>query len=254
MSSLNRAVPLATSALVFLLMEVVYRRPAWIFGLGVGVPLILFLAIYAIMGRRLKTPATRFKFLITPTFLTWSALTFALVIESALARHLLAVLVALFLVLFFESIITYIWRHDAYLTYSLENLSAYALTLSVFLGVSTLLGFSVLLDLSGALLGLIVLLSLAAINYGFFWVSKLSPSQIRLAALTLTLTLTELWFAFDLLPLHFVVSGAMLTVLWYTAASILRAHFLGVLTRKMVYRHLTLASVLLAILMVTASV
>src|SRR3989344_5569055 len=181
------------------------------------------------MRPRLKTPSARFKFLIIPTLLGFSALAFSLLIESALARHLLALLIFIGLALFFESVITYIWRHDAYVGYSLENLSSYALTLTMFLISCVLAGFYILLDLN---LGLIVglgLLAFLAINYEFFWMSKILSLPTLLFAGTLTLILTQIFVALILLPFHFMIDGAIITVLWYTAASISRAHLLGTL-------------------------
>ncbi|OGL91728.1 hypothetical protein A3H11_01140 [Candidatus Uhrbacteria bacterium RIFCSPLOWO2_12_FULL_47_10] len=242
------------SALIFLLFEVVYQKPRWIFGVSISIPLISFAAIYYIMGPRLKTPSARFKFLIIPTLLGFSALAFSLLIESALARHLLALLIFIGLALFFESVITYIWRHDAYVGYSLENLSSYALTLTMFLISCVLAGFYILLDLN---LGLIVglgLLAFLAINYEFFWMSKILSLPTLLFAGTLTLILTQIFVALILLPFHFMIDGAIITVLWYTAASISRAHLLGMLKPKMIYRYLALASILLLLLFASASI
>lgn len=251
MAPFNRIAPLAASALIFFLFELVFQKPRLIGAAVLIVPIIFFTAIYYILGKHLKTPLARFKFLIIPTLFTWSALAFVLLIESALARHLLAGLVFLFLALFFESMMTYIWRHETYVGYSLENLSAYALTLTVFLAATALQGFYVLLDLNLGLIAVIALLVFVAVNFELFWVSKIAaPAAWRFTGI-LALILLEVFLALALLPFHFMISGAVITVLWYTAVSLSRAHLLNLFQRKMLYRHLILAGVLLLLLMVS---
>ena len=251
MSRMHRTLPIALAVLTFVLFEAVYYQPRLVFWIGALQPVIFFAAIYLILGPRLKTPWSRFKFLITPTLLVWSALAFSLLLEGNVTRHFLALLVALFSVLFFESIFTYVWRHDTYESYSLENLSSYALTLTVFLGSAALLGLSVLL---GVALGVVVLTGCAlflAVNYEFCWMSKLPPARIPLILGVITLLLLELFLGFLFLPFHFMSAGAALTVFWYTAVSIVRAFALGLLTGKMVRRHLMLSGGLIILLFLT---
>ena len=252
MSQYYRILPLLASAVTFVLFEIIYRTPTWIFAVAMVVPILFWVTLYLIFGVHLKTPSTRIKFLITPVLLTWSALAFSLLLESAIVRHLLAFMVFLFLTLFFESIVTYIWRHGAYLGYSLENLSGYALTITVFLAVSVFSGLATLLDFNSGLIALVARLVFGAVNYELFWVSKLLPAQVLIASGMLTLTLLEIYLALSFLPFHFMTIGAIFTVLWYAGVAISRAHLLGMLTRKMLYRLLALSGTLLLIVFINA--
>ncbi|MDO8505293.1 MAG: hypothetical protein Q7S48_01795 [bacterium] len=252
MNQLHRIAPIAASAIIFFLFELVFKRPRAIDICGLIIPLIFFITIYYILGKNLKTPLARFKFLITPTLFAWSALAFSLLVESAAARHILAFLVFIFLVLFFESIITYVWRHETYVGYSLENLSAYALTLTVFLASASLIGFYILLDLNLGLIALFALLVFFPVNFELFWIGKLPVVPSLRCAGVLTLIFLELFLVLALLPFHFIVAGAIITVLWYTAISLSRAHLLGIFSRKMLIRHLILCGVLLLLLIISA--
>lgn len=244
----NRVIPFASSALVFLLFEVVYQRPNLIFWTGAGVLIVFFAAIKLLIRERGKTLSWQLVALITPTLLSWSALAFSLLLDAAVLRHLLAFFTAALLVIFFEAVVTYTWRQEAYKGYSLENFSAYALTLTVFLGSSVLFGLKALLNFN---LGLALLIFLAAIlimNFKLFWISGLSGKPLLLFTGVLTLVLFELFVSFTFLPFHFMISGAALTVLWYTGAIMARARLLGLLTKKMAYKHLVLGSALLVLL------
>lgn len=252
MSSLTRTTVFLAPAVILALFEIVYQKPAWIFFIGALTPFLMFSAVFLIMGPGLKTPVTRLKFLIAPTFMTWSALAFSLLVERSLLRHLLAVVVAIFLILFLESIVTYIWRHEAYEGYSLENLTAYALLLTVFLGSSVMLGMRVLLDINFFVMAILFLVMIVGVNYKLFWVSKLPVAAFFRFAAVLTIVLFELFVSLTFLPFHFMVSGALTTVSWYIAASVSRAHLLNLLTPKMVYRHLSLGLILTLLLLASA--
>ena len=155
------------------------------------------------------------------------------------------------LVFFFESLATYIWRHSEYEAFSLENLSGYTLTLATFFGSAAVLGFSVLLDVPwfAMVVGMMVFSFL--INYKFFWISKISGRPAILTVLVLTLLQTQLIIVLRLMPLHFMTSGAIATLVWYVGVILSRAWALGFLTPKMVKRHLALGAILLALLLGT---
>jgi len=77
MSQYYRILPLLASAVTFVLFEIIYRTPTWIFAVAMVVPILFWVTLYLIFGVHLKTPSTRIKFLITPVLLTWSALALA---------------------------------------------------------------------------------------------------------------------------------------------------------------------------------
>lgn len=252
MQKFVRVLPIFTAVLIFVLFEVVYRVPKGIFVAGMVAPLIFFAVIKMIMGQGQNIYRATFRFMLTPTLLVWLALAFSMLVEVVFLRHLLALVVAVFLILFFESMLTYRFRQSAYEGYSLENLTTYALTIAVFLLGSVLIGLHVLLNIYLGLAGLIFLLGILAINYKFFWISRFEAVRALFFVGVLSLVLLELFLVFAVLPFHFMVSGAALTVLWYTGALLTRAHLLGLLTKNMVYRHLMLGGVLFLFLLLTA--
>jgi len=208
--------------------------------------------ISLVLGYGLKTRLARFKFLIAPALLSESALAFLLLVEVPAVSHAIAFIVAIVLIFFFESLMTYIWRHSEYESFSLENLSGYTLTLATFFGSAAILGFSILLDIPwwAMLLGMIAFAFL--IDYKLFWVSKITGRKALLTIAALTLLQAELISVLRTVPLHFMTSGAIATVIWYVSVILLRASYHGLLTRKMILRHLALGVGLLALLLATA--
>lgn len=240
--------PWIAALATFTAFEIVFLRPQFIFAAGIILALALFAVIYTLLGPRIKTPYSRLKFLATPVLLVWTALGFSLVIEGLVGRQLLAIATAFFLVLFFESIVTYIWRHEDYEAYSLENLSAYALTLTVFLGIGIMLALYVLLNLHAVAVMLGGFAFFALVNYEMFWISKISPARTMFLTGILSVLLSEALLAMLTLPFHFMISAAALTVMWYVAVSLARASEFKVLQKKMALRHLILGGALLIIL------
>lgn len=252
MSAYRRFIPLVAGVLTLIGLEIFLAKTQTYRTVAIALLLVDLVAIHVLLGPGLKTKRSRLEFLIIPVFLTWSGITFALLTESATVRHILAVVVALCTLLYFESMFTYVWQHQQYVAFSLENLSGYAATLTIFFISASLLGMSVLLDLHLVWLLLAYLVSLGLIGYELFWVSKLLSQQSLLFTLVITLMLGELFLVMRALPLHYLSGGAALTVLWYTAVILARARLTGVLTAKMVKRHLGLAAILLLVILGTA--
>lgn len=252
MQKFVRVFPIFTAILIFALFEVVYKAPKGIFIAGAVAPLIFFIAIRLMIGNEQKNYYTIFRFMLTPTLLVWLALAFSMLIDVVFLRHLFALVVVIFLVLFFESMLAYCFKQSAYEGYSLENLTTYALTIAIFLLGSVLIGLHVLLDIYLGLAALIFLVGALAVNYKFFWISRFSAVRSLFFVGALSLVLLELFLVFAVLPFHFMVSGAAITVFWYTGALLTRARLLGLLTKNMVYRHLILGSALFLFLLLTA--
>lgn len=252
MQAYRRFIPLLAGALTLIGLEIFLAKTQTYRTVAIVLLLLDFIAIQMLLGPGLKTKRSRWEFLIIPVFLIWSAIAFALLLESSVVRQILAVVVALCTLLYFESMFTYVWQHEQYVAFSLENLSGYAATLAIFFISASLLGMSTLLDWPLVALLLVYLVALALIGYEIFWVSKLLSQQSMLFTLVITLLLGELFVVMRALPLHFLSGGAALTVLWYTAVILARARLTGVLTAKMVKRHLGLAGLLLLVILGTA--
>ncbi|GEM_PF-3715094 len=252
MSRHSRILPWCVTALSFFLFQLVFQKPSFIFG-AAGILLVgCFVTTHVLLGPRLQTPSSRLKFAMIPTLLGWTALGFSLVLETTLGRQFLALVVSVLFILFFESLITYIWEHEAYETYSLENIAAYGLTLAVFFGSGTLLALYVLLGLNIGVVMALGAILFFMIHYEMVWISKLSSARMPIMVGVLTLLMLECMLAFALLPFHFMVAAAALTILWYLAISLTRASELKLLTKKMIGRHMMFGGMLLLVLFVIA--
>lgn len=236
----------------FVAFETVFRHPAWVLWILPLLLAVLFAAIFLILGRGLKTPSSRWNFWIGPAVFYLCAFGIAFLIEEAFARHVLAFAGAVLMGLFFESIYTYIWEHDWYEAYSLENISGYINGISAFFAGSIFLGFETFLQIPLWLTMEFVILIYGLLTWQAFWIARIPWSAGKYSVAVITLILGEFFFAFSTLPAHYLISGAALGVLWYTFISIARAYHLNFLTRSVVVRHLILSGGLLAALFASA--
>lgn len=245
------AVPLLTGFLTFIAFEIVYFNPKLIVWVGALLSAVFAASVQYICAGKGGLRARPFS-LFAMVFLGWSGFAFSLFVELNFLRHFLAVLVAIFIVLLEEGILAQAWSEEIYKGYALENLTAYALTFTVFLAGSALLGFSVLTSVGyRASAGIF-----AAVIFGVHWaVFRPNTPAVRRALLftgILTFIVCEFFLVFALLPLHFMIGGASITVLWYVGVIMSRARLSGVLTRKMAYRHVLLGAALLIVLFASA--
>lgn len=264
-AKLYRAAPTLYALGIFILFEIVYVRPTWIFQIVAVAALLTAAAVLKIC------PAPKFRkdnFLktIIPVALICAGVGFAYLLESAALRHVLALLIAVVGALFLKGLqgTLPMPRTEAYGRF--ENFSGYAITFTIFFLASVLFGLRILLSLRFWIVGLIFLAILAILNYTMLWLSQgerpapISAEQkpqsgrrsVLLFSGVLTIATFELFLVFAFLPVYFMVSGAALTIFWYTVMLISRAKLLGLLNRRMVYRHITLGAVLLAGLLLTS--
>lgn len=248
----RRTLTFLLPAITIAVFEAVFRWPPAVLFLLPALLIFLFAAIFVVLGRGLKTPSSRWNFWLGPALFYICAFAILFLLESARVRYALVFAGALLMGLFFESIYTYIWEHEWYEAYSLENISSYLNSLSVFLAGSAFLGLKTFLQAPFWLPLPLVALIYGLLAWQTFWIAKVPWNAGRLFSFVVTLIMVEFFLVFSFLPIHYLVAGAALGVLWYTLTSLSRAHLLGVLSSRIIFRYVALSGALLALLFSTA--
>lgn len=246
----SRILPFACALSVFILFEIAFIRPTWIFQL---LAVALFISLVLVFK---VVPAPKFKsknFLkaVVPVTLISSGLGFAFFLEYTALRQVIALLIAAALMLFLEGLIAAQTQGND-LERKLENFAGYAITFTVFFSASVFFGLKVLLSLKFWIVALSFFVLVAILNYVMLWFSRAPRNKVLLFSGVLTLLTFELFLVFTFLPVYFMVSGAALTILWYTGTLISRAKMLGLLNQRMISKHLLLGGILLGLLLLTA--
>ena len=110
--------------LIMIIFEILYAWPSVLYFGFFSLVAILFFALWLIMGKKLKTPSSRFYLLIPPLFLAVSTYGFSLFVNPGVILHGLALGVAGGIVLYLFQVTQYLWRHENYLPFSLESISS----------------------------------------------------------------------------------------------------------------------------------
>lgn len=247
----HRIWPIILALLTFFGFELVANRPKAVLFILPALLLLSFLAVYLLLGPRLKTRTSRWKFWLMPAIFYFSSFAMFFLIEEVWLRRVLAVVAAVLIGLFLESIHTYIWEHEWYETYSLENIAGYLNVLSAFLFSAALLGFMTFLQLPLWAAAPFVFLIYFVLSWEALWLAKIQWSDSRPFALVIAVIFFEIFIVFSCLPAHFLVEGAIIGVLWYTFVSVARAFIMGFWNKRMAWRYLLMALFFVAALMLT---
>lgn len=162
---LRRFLPYLLAIVIIILFEILYVWPQFII-LGLFLlTLILYGALWLMMGHGLKTPMSIIYFL-TPLFLVnTSSFSFILFLSKGITPHIIAILSAILSALYCLNLIRYIWLHNEYLPFSLESISSYLTLLSIFFVSTSLFAMNIFLTTPIMYLAL----GMAAITFLVAW-------------------------------------------------------------------------------------
>lgn len=219
-------------------------------------PLLVFLSLLIIAAVFLLTDAQFgagfFSSLITPLFLFLSGFAFNLFLESQIIKIVIAAFIGFLIFIYTEHLFYRGYLEKRYREGALENLCFYFTVLSVFLFSASLFGFYIFLHAPKSLLLAIIAALLLILNYQLFRALKVNFWESWPYNLVLTLTAFEFFYVLMLLPTAFAVSGAMLAILYYFTAGLLRYHFSHELDARMVRRYVLIGGLIFLLVAATA--
>jgi hypothetical protein len=198
---------------------------------------IIFLVIFFIFGRRLKSFSWRGNIWLSPVIFYSSSLALFFLLEAGWLPHLLAIGTSLFLGLFFVALYFYLREYEDELAIALENISTYLNNLSAFFYSASFFGFATFLQISVWLILPLSLLIFFFLSEQTLWLAKISWKTSWLFVIFLTLLLGETLLVFKFLPIHFLVAGAGVGILWYVLINLSRFYLLGCWSRKIAFRY-----------------
>lgn len=165
-------------------------------------------------------------FAILPTLLSWSVLSYGLIVSTSLLRVLVIVLSVFMSIIYWRLVYLYVVRHTSYKPFSLERLAPYLSFVTVFFAAAAAYGLRIFLDVPGIQLWVILIIFQLGIVHQWLWSHKVSWKSAWRYAAAFILVITELFFIFDFLPFDYNVLGFMLASVWY-AISGLAANFIA---------------------------
>lgn len=189
---------------------------------------------------------------LTPVAFVISMALFLLFVESALLQVLIPLFGGLFVFFFSEHLFRFVHLPGLYQPYALEHTSLVLHVTTMYFLATTFFGLQIFLQAQVWLLALAFVCVSAALVYETLWVSKIRDGFALRAAGVLGLVLGEVFLAIALLPISFLVSGALMAIVFYVLLGMVRAASLQKLSAIVLRRYLISGAALLLLILLTA--
>lgn len=247
----NRILPLLIPVLVLFFLEFFFINPKMIYVMTVLIVLSIFFVTRQ-FARHSDVSNDWWNFMILPTVFSLSLITYSTIITSGALVHIFFIGLVIFLYLYFRSIYYYLLQPKFYKDYSLENISAYANFLVVFMASASAYGLESFLNIPVWILIMFLLAIIALVLYQSFWVNGIDMRQGFIYIMIGCLVLVELAWSISFLPLNFNISGVVLAICFYLFQSLVKLYLQDILDYKLVKKYLFFSGGSILLILLTA--
>ncbi|MDO8667968.1 MAG: hypothetical protein Q7K35_02605 [bacterium] len=247
----NRILPLLIPLLIFLLQEVYFFYPRFIYIAAVLAVLLIFFIVWQ-FGRASEIDKQWWNYLILPVIMSVSVMAYSVFISNKLIIQLLFIFNLIFLYLYLRHVYYYLLNPLAYEVLSLESLSSYVNWLAFFLLASTFYGLESFLNLPIFWLVLIMIGATVLLIYQIIWVNKIELKNGLPYILISCLILVELFWSISFLPFNYNIAGLSLAICYYVIIGLVKNYLLDRLDAAKIKMYLILGLVSLLLILFTA--
>lgn len=249
--TLNRLLPLLTPLAGYVLAEMYFFYPKLIYLAAGLINLLIFFAVWR-FGAVSQVDKQWWNYLILPVFISTAVMAYSVFLSFKPAIQLLFILNLAFLYFYLRQIYYYLLNPSLYKAFSIENISSYAGWFSFFLLAAAIYGLESFLNLPIFFLALIMLAATALISYQIIWVNKIELKKGLPYVLISCLLVVELGWSISFLPFNYNISGLCLAICFYAISGLIKNQLLGKLDAARTRMYLTLGSISLFLILLTA--
>jgi hypothetical protein len=177
---------------------------------------------------------------------------FMLIQERSDVIIVAGVIAVIYFGLFEKNVATFLFQPSKYIPYSLEHMSTYTTLVAAFFAYVSIFMFGVLHLVRLRYLLLAAILVTMLMVWQTFWIQKLPWQRVRWFVLGLTTVIVESMMVLYYWPISFFVNGALLTLIFYVTLHLSRHYLADTLTRRLIIRYSSLASLATVILLFSA--
>lgn len=252
LANFNRFLPLIVPLIVYLLDEIYFFRPKFIYAAVFLIIIFLFFAAWSFC-RASKNDKQWWNYLILPSAMSISTAVYSVFLSSKSVIQILFFLNLLFLYFYLRHIYYYLLNPALYEVFSIENISSYLSWFSFFMISAVIYGLQSFLNISVSILAIIILAFSFLIIYQIFWAYKIEFEKSKLYIFISCLILAELYWSISILPFNYNISGLCLAVCFYVVSGLVKNYLLDKLDRKAVKMYLSVGVSSLFLILLTAS-
>ncbi|HEX9664894.1 MAG TPA: hypothetical protein VGA49_03680 [Patescibacteria group bacterium] len=211
---LKRILPVLTPTAVFLGFEYIFVNADSFWRVVVLIYILLILSVIIIVYNKITLSAA-WVYLINPILLVSSALLFVILLESSLLRHLILAATVLILGSILNNIFIYLHQTHRYQAYSFESLIDYSNLIVAFLFFSSFYFLTIFLNILIWQLFILAFIIIALLSYQLIWSNKIDLKRGAVYVFINSLVLSQLFWAISFLPIGYLASGLILTLIFY---------------------------------------
>jgi len=248
---LKRLSVLLCPILLFLALELLFYNIKLVYFV---IPLIIICLIFflKILIEEKIFSKDFFYLSLLPFLLVFSTIGFLILLNIAILRHAVIVVFVIILGIYLENIFVFFNQPQKYLSYSLENLSAFINLLVFFLTLIYLNAFSIFLNLPIWLLSLILIVITALLLLQSFWINKINDYYKFVYLIIINVVVLEFFWALSFLPTNFYVISIFLAIIYYLIFGIFKAKLNKKLDKKLIMRYIVISSILIFTIILTS--
>lgn len=215
----------------------------WLFALGISVWL-------TIVDRLFSKPF--FLYLITPVIFSISVYLFLSLMESDLVKQIIVFGASALYWLYLENVAVFNFDYQNYHHPALENVSNYTNIIAIFFLSITAYATQALLAIPVWQLAVALIFTIFLLLIQSIWAAQFNEPKSGLYLITMIIVMLELFWTVSFLPSNFFLQGFFITIGYYLVWGIMKTNLLGVLSRKILIRYLSLCGVALLAVILTA--
>lgn len=248
---INRLLSILSSLAVFIILELLFFRPRFLIPLVIILVVAVSLTVLSLNNWQIKK-REGWNFLITPLLFVASGFLLIIFLEGAVLNHLVIIFISVFYGVLLENIFHYLHQPINYQPYSLENIFNYVSLITGFFVYTSFFGLIIFLNFPLWVLLILSFLVTLVLIYQIIWINKVAVGAKMIYLFILSLILTEVFWVVHFWPTSYLVSGLILSLIFYLIVNLARIYLKASLTREMVKRYLLIALIVLLLTLATA--
>ncbi len=255
---ITRATPFFIPLIIIINFSILFYYPkSIIYIIPINI-LLIILGTHLLLNKRYQPNQTRknikqiLNFLTLPLIFTISTNAFLVFINEKFLYFFIVVISAIFIFLYFETNLLYLYYPSKYLINSKENTSQYIIILNNFFLFSSLYGFLIFLNIKIWILILIAtIISMLLIDFSE-WHNKVKPENLLWNILISGLIIAEFFYVISFLPSNIYLNGIIITSIFYLIDKFNISKSKGELNKTLIIKQSLFIIIILSILLATA--
>jgi len=248
----NKLLPILTSILVFIFLEIYIIWPFLIYFCFVAANFMIIYTAWCFC-RKTEIKENFFDYFIIPSLLTSSIIAYSVFVKEGFFLHLLFVVHFFLIYIYFKIIYNYLLKKSSYIESSLSNFFLYGNFLVIFFIGSSAFAFQSFIDISAWVIMIIIIFIIAIILFEILKINNIDKEKIFFYVAIGSLIIAEIYWALSYMPFNYNILGFLLAVCYYVLSDLTRITLKNNISKIVVRRYVIFSLISIIIILLTAT-